>query len=346
MAKAIDVVNAVINTNTTLRDAVPLVANDAGLQATGGAILAYTPFMNAFIDGLVNRILYQEVHAEIYENPLRVFKGAEVPFGTDIQDSIANPAIATPYDATALSDILTPASPDVKVVYYRRNRQDKYKVTIYDEQLKDAFLSPENFNRFVQMILNTLTSGDAIDEYELMKGLLSNALNDSNINTTTLSANLSTLEFANTLVKEARAKFLQFGFPSVNYNAYFKMATEAGITDATPLKTWTTPDRIAILMRADVAAQTDVDVLAKAFNMGKAEFLGRQVVVDDFGSGDIASKTLAVICDKTAIRAHDNRLVMANTDYNAATLSRTYYLHHWETMAYSPFANAWGFLEE
>lgn len=346
MAKAIDVVNAVINTNTTLRDAVPLVANDAGLQTTGGAILAYTPFMNAFIDGLINRILFQEVHAEVYENPLRIFKGAEVPFGTDVQDSISNPAIATPYDASALSDILTPAAPDVKVVYYRRNRQDKYKVTIYDEQLKGAFVSPEDFNRFVQMILNTLTSGDSIDEFTLMKSLLTNALNDSNIHTTALSTNLTAIEFANTLVKEARAKFLQFGFPSVNYNSYYDMATAAGVAGATPLKTWTTPDRISILMRADVAAQTDVDVLAKAFNMDKADFLGRQVIVDDFGSGDVASKTLAVICDKTAIRAHDNMFKMANTEYNAATLSRTYYLHHWETMAYSPFANAWAFIEQ
>lgn len=345
MATATQVVDAVIASNTTLSNNVPL-ASGAGLQTTGGAILSYTPYMNAFIDGLVNRILFQEVHAEVYENPLAIFKGAAVPYGTDVQDSIANPGVATPYDASALSDILTPANPDVKTVYYRRNRQDKYKVTVYDEQLKGAFVSPDEFNRFVQMILNTLTSGDNIDEFKLMKGLLGTALDDGNVNTTSIaSSTMTTEEFAKTIITDARAKFLQFAFPSSNYNCYQKMATAAGVSNPTALTTWTTPDRIAILMRADVAAYTDVEVLAKAFNMDKAEFLGRQVIVDDFGTGTTSSKTLAVICDKTAIRSHDNMFKMANTEYNASSLSRTYYLHHWETMAYSPFANAWAFVE-
>lgn len=345
MAKAIDVVNTTIATNTLLHDNIPVVANDAGLQAVGGAIMAYTPYKNAFIDTLINRILFQEVHAEVYDNPLKVFKGAEVPYGTDIQDSIANPAVATPYDQSALSDILTPQTPDVKTVYYRRNRQDKYKVTIYDEQLKGAFVSPDEFNRFIQMILNTLTSGDNIDEFKLMKSLYTTALNNGHVKTTAISTNLTRPEFAHTLVTEARAKFLQFGFASSEYNSYVEMATAQGIASPTPLITWTTPDRIAIVIRADVAAYTDVEVLAKAFNMDKAEFLGRQVVVDNFGQGAIAEKTLAVISDVAAIRAHDNMFQMANTDFNAATLSRTYYLHHWQTMAYSPLANAWAFIE-
>ena len=185
MATAVDVVNAVINTSTTLKENIPL-ATAATLQTTGGAIMSYTPYMNEFISGLVNRILFQEVHNAVYENPLKVFKGVDVPYGTDVQDSIANPAIATPYDSTAMSDTLSPGNPDVKTVYYRRNRQDKYKVTVYDEQLTGAFLNAETFNNFVSMILNTLTSGDNIDEFKLMKGLVGQAINDGNIGSTTI----------------------------------------------------------------------------------------------------------------------------------------------------------------
>lgn len=343
MATATDVVRAVVASNTLLRDNIS-TDNGATLQSIGGSILAYTPYMNAFINTLVNRILFQEVHASVYENPLRLFKGAAVPYGTDVQDSIANPAVATPYDATAMSDILTPQNPDVKTVYYRRNRQDKYPVTIYDEQLKSAFVESDPFNRFVQMILNTLSSGDNIDEYELMRSLLTDALNDGNINKTTITNN-DLKAYAEDIVINARSKFLQFQFPSTEYNCYLKMAKEQGVQNPTALKTWTTPDRIAVIMRADIAALTDVDVMAKAFNMSKAEFLGRQVIVDNFGEGDVASKTLAVVCDETAIRTHDNMFKMANTEYNAATLSRKYYLHHWETMAFSPLANAHAFVE-
>ena len=345
MATAVDVVNAVINTSTTLKENIPL-ATAATLQTTGGAIMSCTPYMNEFISGLVNRILFQEAHNMVYENPLKVFKGVDVPYGTDVQDSIANPAVATPYDSTAMSDVLAPTNPDVKTVYYRRNRQDKYKVTVYDEQLTGAFLNAEAFNNFVSMILNTLTSGDNIDEFKLMKGLVGRAINDGNIGSTTVkTTDVTHEEFAKNIITGARAKFLQFQFPSSAYNAYKKMADAAGVAGATPLTTWTSPERISIMLRADVAAYTDVEVLAKAFNMGKAEFLGRQVIVDTFGDTGNAAKTLAIIMDNTAIRTHDNTYKMAETPYNAATLSRTYFLHHWETMAYSPFANAHAFIE-
>jgi len=345
MATAIDIVNAVIETSSTLKDNIPLATN-ATLQATGGAIMQYTPFMNEFINGLVNRILFQEAHNMTYDNPLRIFKGVDIPYGTDVQDSIANPAVATPYDSSAMSDVLSPASPDVKTVYYRRNRQDKYKVTVYDAVLAGAFTNADTFNNFVSMILNTLTSGDNIDEFKLMKGVVGQAINDGNINKTSLTAGTDHRAFAETLVTDLRAKYLQFQFPSTKYNCYQKMAKAKGIENATPLTTWTSPDRISVLVRADVAAFTDVEVLAKAFNMSKADFLGRQVMVDSFGDTGDAAKTLAIIADNTFLRTHDNRFQMAETPYNASTLSRTYFLHHWETMACSPFANAWAFTEE
>lgn len=345
MATAIDIVNAVIETSSTLKDNIPLATN-ATLQATGGAIMQCTPFMNEFINGLVNRILFQEAHNMTYDNPLRIFKGVDIPYGTDVQDSIANPAVATPYDSSAMSDALSPASPDVKTVYYRRNRQDKYKVTVYDAVLAGAFTNADTFNNFVSMILNTLTSGDNIDEFKLMKGVVGQAINDGNINKTSLTAGTDHRAFAETLVTDLRAKYLQFQFPSTKYNCYQKMAKAKGIENATPLTTWTSPDRISVLVRADVAAFTDVEVLAKAFNMSKADFLGRQVMVDSFGDTGDAAKTLAIIADNTFLRTHDNRFQMAETPYNASTLSRTYFLHHWETMACSPFANAWAFTEE
>lgn len=345
MATAIDIVNAVIETSSTLKENIPLATN-ATLQATGGAIMQHTPFMNEFINGLVNRILFQEAHNMTYDNPLRIFKGVDIPYGTDVQDSIANPAVATPYDSSAMSDVLSPTSPDVKTVYYRRNRQDKYKVTVYDAVLAGAFTNADAFNNFVSMILNTLTSGDNIDEFKLMKGVVGQAINDGNINITSLTAGADHRAFAETLVTDLRAKYLQFQFPSTKYNCYQKMAKANGIENATPLTTWTSPDRISVLVRADVAAFTDVEVLAKAFNMSKADFLGRQVMVDSFGDTGDAAKTLAIIADNTFLRTHDNRFQMAETPYNASTLSRTYFLHHWETMACSPFANAWAFTGE
>lgn len=345
MATAKQAVDTIVANSPVLRANVPF-GRSATLQETGGAIVSYVPYMNEFVSGLVNRILFQDVHDAVYNNTLKIFKGVEVPYGTDVQDSIANPAVATPYDRTAMADYLTPANPDVKVAYYRRNRQDKYKVTIYDEDLKGAFIGPDAFNRFVAMLRNTLYSGDNIDEYRLMTKVVADALDAGHINKTTLTESSYDNDgaYARAIVTDARAKFLQMQFPSTEYNTYKAVATAAGIENATPLTTWSDPDRLAIILRADIAAFTDVEALAKAFNLEKSEFLGRQVIVDSFGSGTVSSKTLGIVCDMTAIRAHDNMFKVAESPYNPATLSRTYYLHHWETIAYSPFANAWAFV--
>lgn len=322
-------------------------ASVSGIQATGGTLLKYEAQMNAFVSGLVNRILFQEVHDLIFENPLKMFKGAEVPYGTDVQDSIANPAIATPYDMTAMADVLTPHNPDVKTVYYRRNRQDKYPVTIYDAVLQGAFINGDAFTRFYAALRNSIINGDTIDEYRLMVNVLENALDDGNVIRKGLSqtTGMTNQEYYASLVQQIRTYFLLFGFPSTAYNSYLTMATAQGIVNPTPLKTWTPAERAYVLVRADVLAAVDVNVLAAAFNMDKANFLGRMVVVDTFGTGQVSSKTLAVLCDKTAVRAHDNLLKMAETPYNASTLSRTFFLHHWETIAYSPFANCVAFTE-
>lgn len=345
MATAQEIIDSVIVNTPELNGNVPTVLS-ASLSETGGAILNYQPYMNAFVNTLVNRIMYQDVKNRVYENPLKIFKGNNVPFGTDVQETIANPAIATAYDPSALSDILTPAAPDVKTVYYRRNRQDKYKVTVYDEQLKGAFLSEVNFGNFLSMLRSTLMSGDNIDEFTLMKSAAADAIDDGNVNTSVVDATGTPEEFANGLVRAARTKFLQFKFPSSAYNKYKDMATAAGVSSPTDLVTWSDPDKIAILMRADIAAIVDVDSLAKAFNMSKADFLGRQIIIDTFGSGATSAKVGALICDMAAIRAWDNMYKMTNTEYNASALCRTYYLHHWETIAFSPIANAWAFKTE
>ena len=65
-------------------------------------------------------------------------------------------------------------------------------------------------------------------------------------------------------------------FPSTLYNAYSKMSGADK-----PVTTWTDESRIVLLINADVMAEIDVEVLAAAFNMDKADFLGRVIVVDD-----------------------------------------------------------------
>jgi hypothetical protein len=105
-----------------------------------------------------------------------------------------------------------------------------------------------------------------------------------------------------------------------------------GVTTHTPI------DEQVIFILSSVAATVDVEVLASAFNMDKTNFMGRRVIVDDFG-GLEKEGVIAITADEDWFMVFDNYLTMTS-DYVASRLYYNYFLHHWETLSYSPFKNA------
>lgn len=108
-----------------------------------------------------------------------------------------------------------------------------------------------------------------------------------------------------------------------------------GVTTHTPT------DEQVIFILSSVAASVDVEVLASAFNMDKTNFIGRRVIVDDFG-GLEKEGVIAIATDVDWFMVFDNYLTMTS-DYVASRLYYNYFLHHWETLSYSPFKNAVAF---
>ena len=108
-------------------------------------------------------------------------------------------------------------------------------------------------------------------------------------------------------------------------------------------------------------AKMDVEVLASAFNMSKAEFMGNRVMIDSFGSLDLdrlkelfaddptfilpteeelkaLDEIPAVIVDKDWFMIFDNYFNFTE-QYNGEGLYWNYWYHVWKTFSVSPFAN-------
>ena len=68
---------------------------------------------------------------------------------------------------TAETEFFKREQPDVQAMFHRVNREDFYKVTIEEAQIKRAFLSDDGLGKLVASIMNSLYSGDAYDEYIL-----------------------------------------------------------------------------------------------------------------------------------------------------------------------------------
>lgn len=293
---------------------------------------SYSPLLNEFINNLINRIGLTIIRNKSFNNPLAILKKGSTPLGTDIQDIYTNPAEAEQYTLSnaEMAKLLTITDPDTKVAYYRRNRKDMYSKTIAREALQGAFASWDRFEDFITSITQSLYSGAYIDEFKDTKALVAGAYNENKIITETVTAPTDEAT-GKAFVKKVRTLFKSMRFPSSSYNAY---SQNSG--DNKPVVTWTDESRVVFLVRADVMASVDVDVLASAFNMDKANFLGRVIEVDEF---DEEGKIQALIADEAFFQIYDN-VFRFDEFYNARVMAWNEYLHVWQTFAICPFANA------
>lgn len=334
MSSGVDIFNlARQDGSEALRARIPS-ATETNIQQIANVLFddGYTPMLNEFVSSLVNRIVLTIVRNKSFSNPLAMFKKGTLPLGTDIQEIYTNPATAEPYELSeaAMAKILTITDPDTHTAYYRRNRQDLYTKTVAREALQAAFKSWEDFGAYVDSIAQSLYSGNYIDEFNYTKALIDGAVaNDKVIKVTvTEPTNEST---AKKFLKTVRALTKKLSFPSTEYNAYTKMKPDAEV----PVTTWTDKERIVFITTADVMAELDVDALAGAFNLEKADFLSRVVEVDKFED----EKIMGVICDESWLQIYDNLFKM-DEQYNGRVMATNFYLHAWGTYAISPFANA------
>lgn len=301
------------------------------LNEVANPILAYEVFQNEFLNLLVNKIIMQLIYRKLWNNPLSMFKKGNIGVGTDIEELHSNPATAQDYDGTAtgMSALLTPNKPDSVPAWYRLNRQDKYTVTINDDQLGNAMLSWANLEGFIGQIVDTLYNGNTIDEFKYTKQLITDAVTASKLPTVT-SVMPSNEATAKQFQIALRNLSMQFTFPSTTYNPYKTMGG-AG----TARTTWSDIADQIIIIRADVAANVGVEVLSAAFNISYADYLARQVIVDSLGTN---GKTLAVLADVKAFQIWE-KLRKFTTFYNASALNWQYYYHAWDIFSLSPFHN-------
>ena len=320
------------NSTEAFVNVVPAATKD-NIQTISNILFndAYQPMLNEFVTNLINRIALTIVRNKSFNNPLAIFKKGSVPLGTDIQDIYENPAEAEAYEYsnTAMAKLLTITDPDTHVAYYRRNRKDLYTKTITREGLQGAFVSWEKFEDYISAITTSLYSGNYISEFNYTKQLVDGAYDNGKVIVETVNA-VTDASSAKAFVKKARALYSKLKFPSSNYNAYSKFSGAKG-----SITTWTDENRIVLIVKSDVMAEVDVEVLAAAFNIDSAKLMGRIVEVDSFENDEIQ----AVLCDEAWLQIYDN-ILRFDEFYNARVMAWNEYLHAWGTFAICPFANA------
>lgn len=330
---------ASVSEGTIYHQYLPIVDDNTDIAAFGTPILNNTPVMNEFMNRLVNRIVYTSFENKYFNNPLQILEGDRIPLGYAGQEIYVNPAKGRKYDVNDFAGLLVKYEADVKVQYTSVNMDLQYPVTVSRHKLKQAFVSWDSLDNFVMELSNSLYNGAYIDEFRFTKGLVSSAYSSNQVQVRTISA-VSSEATAKTFVQTARELFLNMQLPSTEYNAWSKVGGYGK-----DILTYSRPEDIVFLIRNDVRAYLDVNVLAEAFNMDKADLLGRIIPIDNFDQYDDngtkifdGSAIIGFIGDSSWFRIKRQDMYL-DEFYNANNRTWQYYLNLTKMYNYSLFAN-------
>lgn len=346
-ASTLDILNVIRqNASYDYQQNVPVVKTANDIPKVGEVLMGQPALANQFINALVNRIAIVRVQSATFNNPYSMLKKGYIEFGETVEDifvSIAKGVDFNPEKAREREYKRT--FPDVRSAFHAMNWRVMYPVTIQDEDLKQAFLSMDGVQNLIAKIVDAVYTGAEYDEFLLFKYLLIKAISHGKMKPVAIGDG--------TDLKESAVQFRGVSnllpFMSGEYN-------EVGVKTTTP------KDRQVIFMDAMFNAQFDVNVLASAFNMDKADFMGRLFLIDNWTSFDnerfdiiransdgieeVTSEELelladvkAVILDENWFQVYDNNNKFTEK-YSASGLYWNYFYHTWKTISNSPFSNA------
>lgn len=321
-ANSIDILNVIrANASSVYQERIPQATRD-NIRDIGNAMMTYQSTQNEFLSALVNRIGRVIITSKMYSNPLKEFKKGMLEYGETVEEIFVNIAKAHQYDpATAENEVFKREIPDVQAVFHKLNYQNFYKATISNDQLRQAFLSINGITDLIAKIVDSMYTGAEFDEFTIMKNLIYDAGVNGKLYPVTVPAVSD--ENAKTIVSKIKGISNSLEFMSDKYNAM-------------GVKTFSKKNEQILLLNAEFDAVIDVEVLASAFNMDKAQFMGQRVLVDDFGG---LENVVAVLVDKDWFMVFDNFMNFTE-QYNGEGLYWNYWYHVWKTFSVSPFANA------
>lgn len=345
-ANSVQILNAIRNeAPSSYRDYVPVAENNtASIRRIGEIIMQYQPLQNDFLKALVNRIGRVLITSKLYSNPWADFKKGMLEFGETVEEVFVNLAKPHQFDpAVAENEVFKREIPDVRAAFHSINYQKFYKTTISNDQLRQAFLSWDGITDLISKIIDAMYTGANYDEFITMKYLIARLALEGNI----YPANIPVVnaDNAKSIVSTIKGVSNELEFLSTKYNM-------AGVA------TYTNKNEQYIILNAAFDAVIDVEVLASAFNIDKAQFMGRRVLVDSFANLDndrlsqlfpdfvpftreqIAQLNTipAVILDRDWFMIFDN-FYNFTEHYNGEGLYWNYWYHVWKTFSASPFAN-------
>lgn len=346
-ASTVDIINTIrANASYEYQSLVPQITSEHDIPAVGEVLCGYPALANQFINALINRIALVKVKSATFNNAYANLKKGYLEFGETVEEVFVNIAKAREFSAEkAEGREFKRSLPDVRSAFHAMNWRVQYPVTIQDEDLRMAFQSASGVQDLIAKVVDSVYTAAEYDEFLLFKYLMIKAITKGAMFPVSIGDGSDPKDAAVAF----RATSNNLTFIKTQYNA-------SGVH--------TNTDKASqiIFMDSTFNAQFDVNVLASAFNMDKADFMGRLHLIDDWTSFDndrfstimansdmieevtdaelaIMANVKAVLVDEEWFQVYDNQNKFTEK-YVASGEYWNYFYNVWKTVSSSPFSNA------
>lgn len=320
MGFSVSVLNNIRNNASQEYQARIPEATQQNIISVGNALETYNLLYNEFFPALFNKIGKTMIESKLFKNKLARFKTGTIFTQQDVEEMFIEMSKAEgSYDSTGANPLGRRQGPAVKAVYHRQNRQDYYAITIGDLDVIRVFRSESSLDTFITGLFNSVYSGAEYDEWLAIKNLLATYDGYVNYGVAAITDETTAKDFVKTVRKASQD--MSFASDKLNKAKVF---------------TWTPVEKQVLFINKDVLAEVDVEVLAKAFNMGKTDIQVEVVTMDDFGS---MTDTYGLLVDESFFRIWDT-LSKMEPQRNAQGLFTNYFYHVHQILSLSPFKNA------
>ena len=338
---------------------IPKAKSDTGIEVYN-TLNDYPTLKNEFIDTLTNKFIKSRFYSKAFDNKLKMFHKGTIPFGSSIEQLFVEMAEKKGFrehfdgSTTVESDLIGVQKPKIHAKYITTNFEYKYKVALSEEQLRTAFMNSTGLGELVSQILMSLTNGCYYDEFEDIKGLMKSVCAGKKLVIDELTGLHKEVDLTKAEVEQGihlesvgdisanprmlsekvRALTGRLGFASEKYNM-------AGV------KQWSNASDMVLVTTPEILATLDVNVLADAFNVSKAEMNVRTIMVDELPTqfkSNIAGvaeekECYGLLMDKDFLQIYDTIMTMRKFD-NGANLTVNHFLHKQGMLANCYFVNA------
>lgn len=292
-------------------------------------LLEYPDSLGVEFMNLATRIGRVIAHRNILTNKLAPFKMENMALGYTMEEYFVECAKEHAYDqADAENTLFKRELPDIKTAFYVVNRKSYYPATITDDDMRKYFVSWDGVNSLIARIVDSMYNGDNKDDYNYMKSALVTHYENGLMKIVKTSAVTDT-DKAKELARKITEYVSYLTEPTNEYNA-MAVTKQNDYED------------IYVILNGKSNSYLNIDWLAQTFQLEFAEFKAHVLVLPTLPSTKQGTIE-ALVVDSEIYRVFDQKYSVG-VAYNAKGLYWNYFLHHWEGIATSRFANAIAFV--